>query len=173
MLEAWQVAIPHSDKFPYHRSVMLSDPRPWLHQQPQTQERGQSLCRVGQRPIRVRLSIPTSYSLASRLAVALIRCATISMKAWGSTLDPHGKSGASHLDIFNPSVQCALPSLLSTIHHLNLSLPLFLNLYSCCCTHFEILPPDPKAPYPYSFGALCAPPENPCLEPPLDSTRKL
>lgn len=131
MLEAWQVAIPHSDKFPYHRSVMLSDPRPWLHQQPQTQERGQSLCRVGQRPIRVRLSIPTSYSLASRLAVALIRCATISMKAWGSTLDPHGKSGASHLDIFNPSVQCALPSLLSTIHHLNLSLPLFLNLYSC------------------------------------------
>ena len=108
------MATHYSDKFPYHRSVMLSDPRPWLHQQPQPQERGQSLCRVGQRPIRVRLSIPTSYSFASRLAVALIRYATTSMKAWGSTLDPHGKSGASHLDIFNPSDQCAAFSLLST-----------------------------------------------------------
>ena len=39
-----------------------------------------------------------------------------SMKAWGSSLDPHGKSGASHLDMFNPSVQCAaflLPSFYS------------------------------------------------------------
>lgn len=87
----------------------------------------------------------------------------ISMKAWGSTLDPHGKSGASHLDLSNSSIQCATSSMtlvLSTIQHLNSSLPLFFSRHSFCC---EILPPDPRDPYPYSFGAICVT----CHKPPL------